>query len=84
MLKLTKLASGSYISNLENGAVISIELYKHYSCGPSKDEDGNKWVMSLNSSFDWDGDFTHKALTKKECIEYANRMLPEFEQLKES
>ncbi|APC44298.1 hypothetical protein [Pseudoalteromonas phage PH357] len=84
MLKFTKRFQGSYYTTLSNGCEISVQSYAQYSGCESQDFEGNKWVVSLDCDFDWDGDHTHKALTKRECIEYANRMAEEFEQLTKS
>lgn len=79
MLQFTKRFQGSYYAILSNGKEITLQSYAQYSGVDDKDLDGFKWVLSVED--DWNNDHQHRAMTKKECIQYANEMRSHFEEL---
>lgn len=80
-MKITKRFQGSYYTTLDNGCTVNIQSYAQYSGCDDQDFEGNKWVLSLDCDFDWEGDYTYKVKTKKEAVAIANQMKQEFEQL---
>lgn len=79
MLQFTKRFQGSYYAILSNGKEITLQSYAQYSGLEDKDYEGFKWVLSIEG--DWDNDCQFRAMTKKECVQYANEMHSYFEEL---
>lgn len=70
MITLKRRFAGSYYV-VQNDDIV-IESMGQYTTEVDVDDEGNKWVVSVNS--DHAGDFTHRCKTKKEAVQYVNKI----------
>ena len=72
MLKFTKRFAGSYFAMGSKGNEINVLSMGQYTTEVDQDELGNKWVAYSQEDF---GATFEKFKTKKDAVEYANRVL---------